>query len=45
MPKDMEFESILYLAGSAYKTKTGEEFDYNAPTDYETFSNKQGWGA
>ncbi len=45
MPEDMEFESILSLAGSAYEAKTGKEFDYNAPTDYETFSNKPGWGA
>ncbi|MBK6694307.1 MAG: DUF4240 domain-containing protein [Myxococcales bacterium] len=45
MPKDMEFESLLYLSGSAYARKTGSEFEYHPPADYETFSNKAGWGA
>jgi predicted DNA-binding WGR domain protein len=44
-PKDGEFEAILYLAGLAYTHKTGQEFEHHAPTNYETFSNKAGWGA
>jgi len=43
MPKDVEFEAILYLPSAAYETKTGKEFDYTAPTCYETYSNKDGW--
>jgi predicted DNA-binding WGR domain protein len=43
MPKDLEFESILYFAKYAYERKTGEEFDYSASTSYETFSNEAGW--
>ena len=45
MPKDSEFESVLYLAGTAYSKKTGSDFDYCPPTSYETFSNRAGWGA
>lgn len=43
MPKDMEFESLLYLAGSAYERKTGAEFDYEPTVSYETFANESGW--
>ncbi|WP_394845226.1 DUF4240 domain-containing protein [Pendulispora brunnea] len=43
MPKDMEFESILNLAGDAYVQKTGEEFEHTPSTSYETFSNRTGW--
>ena len=42
-PKDMEFEAILYVAGSAYESKTGEEFSYSAPVSYETYTNTSGW--
>ena len=45
MPKDCEFECILYLAGTAYTHKTGKEFEHDAPVSYETFSNRAGWGA
>ncbi len=43
MPKDLEFESILYLAGIAYERKTGKEFDYSSDYNFETFSNKKNW--
>lgn len=43
-PKDMEFEGLLLVAPSAYERKTGEEFAHVSPHDYETFSNKAGWG-
>jgi predicted DNA-binding WGR domain protein len=44
MPKDMEFECLLNLAGSAYQKKTGKELEHSAPVSYETFSNAPGWG-
>jgi hypothetical protein len=44
MPEDMEFESLLYVAGSAYERKTGEEFDFDPPVSFETFMNETGWG-
>jgi hypothetical protein len=43
MPKDMEFESLLSLASSAYELKTGEEFEYSAGCSFESFSNPGGW--
>jgi hypothetical protein len=42
-PKDMEFEAILYVAQQAYEKKTGKKWEYVADTDYETYSNKEGW--
>jgi predicted DNA-binding WGR domain protein len=45
MPKDMEFEAILTLAGSAFELKTGRSFEYVAQPSYETFSNAAGWPA
>lgn len=44
MPKDLEFESLLYLPDTAYrkKTKTGQ-YDYSPKFDFETFSNVDGW--
>jgi hypothetical protein len=42
-PKDMEFEALLYVAGSAYERKTGDEFTYSAPISYETYANSKGW--
>lgn len=44
MPRDAEFESLLYVAASAYERATGEEFDHAHPVSYETFSNTGGWG-
>lgn len=43
MPKDSEFESLLYLAGEAYDEQTGREFDYSSKISYETFANAKGW--
>ena len=45
MPQDADFEGLLYLATFAYEQKTGEEFDYSAPVNYETCSNAAGWQA
>lgn len=42
-PKDMEFESILYVAAEAFSLKTGEDFDHAAELSYETYSNEKGW--
>lgn len=44
MPKDLDFEALLYLPLEAYnkKTKT-EDYDYITKFDFETFSNAQGW--
>jgi hypothetical protein len=46
MPKDIEFESLLYVASKAYERKTG--LDDNGDLDmtdvsFETFSNEDGW--
>jgi predicted DNA-binding WGR domain protein len=44
MPKDLEFEAILYLPDEAYNKKTkSEDFDYETKFSVETFSNKEGW--
>jgi len=43
MPKDLEFESILELARSAYEEKTGDELNHETPVNYATFSNVAGW--
>jgi predicted DNA-binding WGR domain protein len=45
MPKDMEFESLLSVARSAYERKTGKELDYATSLSYETFSNREGWSS
>lgn len=44
MPKDMDFESLLYVATTAHEKKTGAELDHLTPESFETFSNKAGWG-
>lgn len=43
MPKDLTFESLLYLASDAYFKKTGKEFEYSSTIPIETYSNKAGW--
>jgi hypothetical protein len=43
MIKDMEFESLLYIAEDAYEMKNNEEFDYVPKYDFETFSNSDKW--
>jgi len=44
MPKEMDFEALLYLADEAYnkKMKTEDEM-LEAELSYETFSNIEGW--
>ena len=43
MPKDMEFESLLYIALKAYERATGKHFDDHRSQRYETFMNEGGW--
>ncbi len=43
MPKDIEFEPLLYVAGGAYEKRTGKEWDHQTGCSYETFSNREGW--
>lgn len=44
MPKDIDFEDILFLAEKAYNLKTGKnDFNYIPKKSFETFSNQQGW--
>ena len=48
MPRDMEFEALLYLAEKAWEEKHGAEPDYeeffcDTEYDYESFSNEAQW--
>jgi hypothetical protein len=46
MPKDGEFESLLYVASKAYERKTGLDDDGGldmTDVSFETFSNEDGW--
>lgn len=45
MPRDVEFESLLYVAASGYERKTGLEDDGLLDTElsFETFANRDGW--
>lgn len=43
MLKDLEFESLLTMAPTAYEWKTGDSFNYLTGCSYETFSNRKGW--
>jgi len=43
MPKDMDFEPLLWIAEEAHQKKTGQEFDFQSKLGYETFSNRKGW--
>lgn len=43
MPKDLEFETLLYIAPKAWEAKTGEEWDFVTDVSYETYSNRAGW--
>ncbi len=38
-----DFEPLLSLAACAYEQKTGKEFDYIPPLNYETYANEEGW--
>lgn len=42
-PKDMDFETLLYVAQEAFERKNDDEWDYVSPTCYETFQNREGW--
>lgn len=44
MPKELDFEAILYLPRLAYKRKTEQDWDYFSEVSYETGSNRNGWG-
>jgi hypothetical protein len=43
MPKDLEFEALIYVPGRAYEQKTGAEYDHATRLSFESFSNKDGW--
>ncbi len=44
MPKDLEFEALLYLSQNAYAKKAGnDDFDYEPGCSFETYSNIDGW--
>lgn len=43
MPRDVEFEALLYAAGAAYQRRTRKEWDHQTGCSYETFSNRKGW--
>jgi hypothetical protein len=43
MPKELEFDAVLELAGKAYERKTQKKFAYLPRFNYETFANKSGW--
>lgn len=46
MPKDMDFEALLYLAGEAYNKKMKTENGIlDTKYSYETFSNIEAWKA
>ncbi len=42
-PKDLEFESLLYVAAAAYEKKTGDDYTHSPKPSYETYSNREGW--
>ena len=43
MPADLTFESLLYVAPTAYNRKAGKKFAAVSAFNYETYSNKKGW--
>lgn len=44
MPKDIDFEALLYLPADAYNKKTkSDDYDYEPKFNFETFSNTDGW--
>ena len=43
MPKDLDFEALLYLANEAYEKRMHKKLDYETGCDYETYSNLKGW--
>ncbi len=45
MPKDITFESLLYIADEAHQKKTGKPMRHVPAFNYETFFNSEGWGS
>ena len=43
MPKDIDFEPLLYIAANAYEKQTNTPMQYAPVMNYETFSNKSAW--
>jgi len=43
MPKDIDFEPLLYIASNSYEKQIGSPMQYAPVVSYETFSNKSGW--
>jgi hypothetical protein len=43
MPKDTEFEAVLYVAQQAYERKSGGKYTHVPTPSYETYSNETGW--
>jgi hypothetical protein len=43
MPTDMEFESLLNIAGKARQRQSGEDSQPETTVSYGTFSNAAGW--
>lgn len=44
MPKDLDFESLLFLTHAAWERKTGDEYEgFETSVSYETYSNAAGW--
>jgi hypothetical protein len=42
-PKNLEFESFLYMVHTAFEEKTRREYDHAAPVSFESFQNAAGW--
>ena len=45
MPRDMEFESLLFLAANAFEQNTGDDYEHATLINHESFQNAVGWAA
>jgi len=45
MPKDREFEALLTVSDEAYRRRTGRTPLFLGTKNWETFSNREGWGS
>ncbi len=43
MPKDVDFEPLLYVAADAYERRTGRTWNFISAYNVETFANEAGW--
>lgn len=43
MPKDLTFETLLYVPSEAFELRTGKPYDYIPAYPVETYCNEQGW--